>query len=218
MPVTMVGAAAGRITSIARRTKAKNIPGDWEAKAAAIYNGKVGPALDRLIAQTKALRGKAVHDAGIWRLPQGDAFYASALKFSTTTKMTPDEVHRLGLDQAKEISARLDALLKAQGMTQGTVGARIAALYKDPAVMYPNTDDGKAQAIAYCNGRLDAIRPKLPGVFKRLPTYAFEVRRVPPATEAGAASAFSQGPALDGSRLCWAAWRSAASLAACSGR
>ncbi len=188
------------VISIARRTKAKAIPGDWEAKAAAIYNGKVGPALDRLIAQTRALRGKAVHDAGIWRLPQGDAFYASALKFSTTTKMTPDEVHQLGLDQAKEISARLDALLKAQGMTQGTVGARIAALYKDPSVMYPNTDDGKAQAIAYCNGRLDAIRPKLPGVFKRLPPYAFEVRRVPPATEAGAASAFSQGPALDGSR------------------
>src|SRR5262249_35237844 len=54
--------------------------------------------------------------------------------------------------------------------------------------------------IAYCNARLDAIRPKLPAAFKRLPDYKFEVRRVPPATEPGAPSAFSQGPALDGSR------------------
>ena len=188
------------VTSIARRTKAKGIAGDWEGKAAAIYNDKVGPALDRLIDQAKAMRAAAVHDAGIWRLPRGDEFYAAALRFSTTTKMTPDEVHKLGLDQAKEISARIDGLLKAQGLTQGAVGERIASLYKDPKVMYPNTDEGKLAAIAYCNDRLDAIRPRLPRAFKRIPTYAFEVRRVPPATEAGAASAFSQGPALDGSR------------------
>ena len=188
------------VTSIARRTKAKGIAGDWEAKATAIYNGKIGPALDRLIDATKTMRGAAVHDAGIWRLPQGEAFYAGALRFSTTTKMTPDEVHKLGLDQAKEISARIDGLLKAQGLTQGTVGQRIASLYKDQRYMYPNTDEGKVAAIAYCNERLDAIRPRLPRAFKRIPTYSFEVRRVPPATEAGAASAFSQGPALDGSR------------------
>jgi uncharacterized protein (DUF885 family) len=114
--------------------------------------------------------------------------------------MSPDEIHQLGLDQAKDISARIDVLLKAQGLTQGTVGERISALIKDPKSLYPNTDAGKADAIAYCNQRLNEIRPKLPSVFKRLPTYAFEVRRVPPQTEPGAASAFSQGPALDGSR------------------
>ncbi len=188
------------VTSIARRTKAKNIAGDWEAKATALYNGKVGPALDRLIDQTKAMRAAAVHDAGIWRLPRGDEYYAAALRFSTTTRMTADEIHKLGLDQAKEISARIDGLLKAQGLMTGTVGARIASLYKDQRYMYPNTDDGKVQAIAYCNAQLAAIRPRLPQAFKRLPPYAFEVRRVPAATEAGAASAFSQGPALDGSR------------------
>jgi uncharacterized protein (DUF885 family) len=94
----------------------------------------------------------------------------------------------------------LDGLLKAQGLTQGTVGQRIAELYKNPASFFPNTDAGKVDAIAYCNDRLAAIRPRLPRMFKRLPPYQFEVRRVPPQTEAGAASAFSQGPALDGSR------------------
>jgi uncharacterized protein (DUF885 family) len=114
--------------------------------------------------------------------------------------MSPDEIHQLGLDQARDISARVDKLLAAQGLTKGTVGERMTALYADLKNLYPNTDDGKAQIIAYCNQRLNEIHPRLPSVFKRLPPYSFEVRRVPPATEPGAASAFSQGPALDGSR------------------
>jgi uncharacterized protein (DUF885 family) len=188
------------VTSIARRAKEKGLSPDYETKATALYNDKIGPALDRLIAQTKALRTTAVHDAGLVRFKEGPAFYAAALRFTTTTKLSPDEIHQLGLDQAKEISARLDTLLKAQGLTKGTVGERIQGLYKDPKSFFPNTDDGKMQAIAYCNNRLEAIRPRLPAVFERLPPYKFEVRRVPPATEAGAASAYSQGPALDGSR------------------
>ncbi len=188
------------VTSIAKRAKAKGLPDSYAAKATAIYNDKIAPALDRQIAQAKAMRATATHDAGVWKLKDGEGFYAAALRFTTTTGMTPDEIHRLGLNQAKDISARLDTLLKAQGLSKGTVGERILALYKDPKSLYPNTDDGKAQAIAYCNQRLAEIRPRLPSVFRRIPTYSFEVRRVPPATEPGAASAFSQGPALDGSR------------------
>jgi uncharacterized protein (DUF885 family) len=104
------------------------------------------------------------------------------------------------LEQVRAISARLDRELKAQGLTKGTVGERMAALNADPKYQYPNTDAGKVDAIAYCNNRLDAIRPKLPAVFSRIPTSAFEVRRVPLATEAGAASAFTQLPPVDGSR------------------
>jgi uncharacterized protein (DUF885 family) len=141
-----------------------------------------------------------VHDAGIWRLPQGPAFYGAALHATTTTRYTPQEVHQLGLDQARAISARVDTLLKAQGLSQGTVGERLKALYADPAQLYPNTDSGKIEAIAYCNSRLEQIRPLLPKAFHRLPPYRFEVRRVPPQTEAGAASAFSQAPPVDGSR------------------
>jgi uncharacterized protein (DUF885 family) len=172
----------------------------YAAKAATIYNARIGPALDRQIAETRALRAHATHDAGLWKLKDGEAFYTAALRFSTTTSKNAEEIHQLGLDQAAEIGARLDALLRAQGMTQGSVGERIAALYKDSKYLYPNTDAGKAEAIAYCNARLVAVRPRLPGAFKRLPNYTFEVRRVPPQTEPGAASAFSQAPSLDGSR------------------
>ncbi len=188
------------ITSLARRVMTVGLDGHYLHDAAMIYADKVFPALSRQLEQTRALRAHARHDAGISPLPDGPAFYAAALRATTTTGLSPDEVHKLGLDQAAEISARLDGLLKAQGLSQGTVGQRIQALYKDPASFFPNADDGKAAAIAYCNARLDAIRPRLPNAFTRLPPYAFEVRRVPPATEAGAASAFSQGPALDGSR------------------
>lgn len=188
------------VTSIARRAADKGLGDRYGKDAAALYNEKVLPALDRQIAEMRRLRAKAAHDAGVWRFKEGEAFYDAALNTTTTTRLTPDEVHKIGLDQGKEILARLDGLLKTQGLSQGTVGERIAHLYTEPSQLYPNTDEGKAQAIAYCNNRLDAIRPRLLSVFKRAPNYKFEVRRVPPQTEAGAASAFSQAPAIDGSR------------------
>jgi uncharacterized protein (DUF885 family) len=188
------------VTSIAKRAKAKGLGDSYEANATLIYDEQIAPALQRQIDQAKTMRVHAGHDAGLWQFKDGDAFYAVALRATTTTNKTPEEVHQFGLDQAKEIGARIDGLLKAQGLTKGTVGERIAALSKDPKHLYPNTDAGKVDIIAYCNERLAAIRPKLPTVFRRVPNYAFEVRRVPPQTELGAASAFSQQPSLDGTR------------------
>jgi uncharacterized protein (DUF885 family) len=188
------------VKSIARRAAAKGLGDAYARDAARIQESAIRPALDRQLAEVQKLRARATHDAGIWRFKDGPEFYAVALHNTTTTHLSPAEVHKFGLDQARMISARLDALLKAQGMTKGTVGERMAALYKDPAQLYANTDAGKAQAIAYCNDRLAAIRTRLPRAFNRMPPYQFEVRRVPPQTEAGAASAFSQAPSLDGKR------------------
>jgi uncharacterized protein (DUF885 family) len=188
------------VTSIARRAAARGLDARYGQRAAVIYSDKIAPALDRQIAETRRLRAVATHDAGLWKIKDGAAFYAAALHATTTTALAPDEVHKFGQDQAAEIGGRLDGLLKARGFTKGSVGERITALYRDPANLFANTDEGKAAAIAYCNGRLAAIRPRLPTRFKRLPPYSFEVRRVPLATEAGAAGAFSQPPALDGSR------------------
>ncbi|HEY2047834.1 MAG TPA: DUF885 family protein [Caulobacteraceae bacterium] len=188
------------VTSIARRAAAKGLPGDYAARATKLYDEKIAPAYDRQIAQARKLRQGATHDAGVGHFKQGAAYYAVALKATTTTAFTPDEVHRIGLEQGAEITSRIDVLLKAQGMTKGSVGERLNALTNDPAQSYPDTDEGKAQAIAYCNGRLAAIRPRLPTRFKRLPPYQFEVRRVPHNLEPGAAAAYSEGAAIDGSR------------------
>lgn len=188
------------VQSLVRRTAEKGLGDRYGAQAARIYDAEILPALDRQIAYAKGLRARATHDAGVWKLPRGAAYYPVALKANTTTSFTPDEVHRFGRDQAAMLSARLDALLRKQGYSKGTVGQRMAALYKNPDQLYPNTDEGKRAAIAYCNERLDAIRTRLPQVFERIPPYGFEVRRVPPQTEAGAAAAFAQAPAIDGSR------------------
>ena len=188
------------VRSIARRAAAKGLGDAYGDKAAAIYTASVLPALQRQLAYTREVRRGATHDAGVWKLKEGAAFYPVALKATTTSSLSPEEVHRFGLDQAAAIGARLDAEMKKQGYSKGTVGERLVALAGQPGQLYPNTDAGKADAIAYCNARLASIRGRLPTVFERVPPYAFEVRRVPAQTEAGAAAAFSQSPAIDGSR------------------
>jgi uncharacterized protein (DUF885 family) len=191
---------SGLVTSIARRARAKGLSDTYGLKAAAIYKDKIAPALERQFAAVTRLRATASHDSSLKGVKDGAAYYAAALHSYTTTNLTPQEVHQLGLEQGKEISARLDGELKKQGLTKGTVGARLSALSADPRYLYPNTDEAKMEMIAFCNDRLAAVRPKLPSVFKRLPPYTFEVRREPVATEAGAAAAHSQAPAIDGSR------------------
>jgi uncharacterized protein (DUF885 family) len=141
-----------------------------------------------------------VHEAGISRLPDGAAFYQLALRQSTTTDMTPDEVHQLGLDQAKALSAAMDTLLRSQGKSSGTVAGRAQALARDPQYLYPNTEPGRQQILDYCNGLIKALQPHLPQYFRILPKAPVEIRRVPAYTEAGAPGGYYQIPALDGSR------------------
>ena len=118
----------------------------YSAKAQAIVDKEVFPALDRQIAAVKEARARAKSDAGIWRLPQGAAYYAAALKASTTTELTPDEIHKLGLDQVAQITANLDGILKKQGLTTGTVAQRLTVLGDDPAQLFPETDAGPCGA------------------------------------------------------------------------
>ncbi len=191
---------SGLVASIVRRAKAKGLSDSYGVKAAAIYTDKIAPALERQFAAVTKVRATAGHDSSLRGTKDGASYYAASLHYYTTTNFSPEEVHRLGLEQGKEISARLDAELKKQGLAKGSVGARMSALSADPRYLYPNTDAGKIQIIAFCNDRLAAVRPKLPQAFKRLPPYTFEVRRVPVSIEAGAPAAYSQPPAIDGSR------------------
>jgi uncharacterized protein (DUF885 family) len=194
------GDTSDLVKSLDRRARAKGLGEAYGRRAAQVYDARVGPALDRQITALKQARPGAVHDAGIWRFKEGPAFYAANLKYTTTTGMTPAEVHKLGLDQAKEYGARLDVLLKKQGLSQGTVGERIKALYKDPSYYFPNTDPGRAQLLAYLQERLSAVKARLPRVFNRLPNQAIEARRVPPAIEAGSPLAYSESAPMDRSR------------------
>ncbi|WP_449253438.1 DUF885 domain-containing protein [Brevundimonas naejangsanensis] len=185
--------------SLVRKAGALNLTG-YDARAAALVDEKVKPALARQIEALEAIRPKAVHDAGVWRLPDGEAFYAAGLKSNTTTTLSAKEIHAMGVEQVAEISAEIDAILKSQGYTQGTVGERVQALNKDPAQLFPNTDAGKEDLLKWLNEQVAALEPKLPTVFGRLPKTHVEIRRVPVSIQSGAPGGYYQGPPLDGSR------------------
>ncbi len=193
-------AASPLVTSVAERAAAKGIAGDYASQASAIYVDKVRPALERQIALMGELAPRAVHDAGVWRLPDGEAYYQHALRASTTTSLTAEEVHQMGLEQARQLSARADVILKAEGYTQGSVGERIAALFKEPKYHFPNTDAGKEELIESLNAMTEAMYKRLPEYFGTLPKAPVEVRRVPKFIEAGAPGGYYNQPTLDGSR------------------
>jgi uncharacterized protein (DUF885 family) len=183
--------------------KAKESGLDAEALGATctkLVAEKVLPAYQSQVALLEDMRGKATSDAGVWKLPQGEAYYQAATGYWTTTKMTAEEIHQLGQDLVKSLSSEMDAGLKTLGMTQGSVGARMAALGKDPKYLYPNTDAGKTQLISDLNVQMDKLKSRLPEVFATLAKADCEVKRVPAYTEAGAPGGYYQSPAPDGSR------------------
>jgi uncharacterized protein (DUF885 family) len=192
--------SSGLVTSLAERTKAKGLQGDYAGRAAALVWVSVYPALERQIDALAALRPKAGHDAGVWRLPDGEAYYAWLLKVGTSTPMTADEIHRIGLEQVDAIGARMDALLQRQGLAQGSVGDRIKALEADPSQLYPDTPAGREALIAYLNGRLAAVRARLPEAFNLRLKANVVIKPVPKEIEAGAPLGYENDGSIDGSR------------------
>ena len=188
------------VTSLAGRTARAGIAGDWTARATRIVETQVYPALDRQIAAFTAATADAPHIAGVERLPEGAAFYAYALRLGTTTTQTPAEVHAIGLEQNRAIQARLDGLLKRQGLTQGTVGQRVQALNKDPRFLYPDTDAGRADLIAYLNQCIARVRPLMPQLSHLDLKADVVVKRVPVDIQDGAPLGYMNFASLDGSR------------------
>lgn len=193
--------AANELTqSLVTRAKKAGLAGDYEARAAKLVEETVYPALDRQLALLRQLRPQARSQAGIGAIPRGDEIYALALANATTTNFTPDEVHKMGLEQVADLSAQLDAILKAQGMTQGTVGARLATLNASPAQLYPDTDAGRTAMIADLNKGVAAMQAKLGRAFNDPPNKPLEIRAVPTNIQDGASNGYYYRAPLDGSR------------------
>jgi len=187
----------GLVESLTRRTT--DIPGNWGPLAESIAKQKVAPALERQLAELTAQRARATMDAGMWARPDGEEFYAWALRASTTTRMTPDEIHRLGLERLKELQGRMDPILKSLGYTQGSVGERMKALANDPRYKFPEGDKGRAEIMAFIQERLAIIRAQLPRAFGTLVRGNLEVKRLPPEEEPGAPGAYGGAGSIDGS-------------------
>ena len=193
-------AESGLAQSVAKRAAAKNIVGDWQARAARIVETAVYPALDRQIALMKELRPKARSSAGVWDVPQGDAIYAAALEQATTTKFSPDEVHKMGLEQVADIGAQLDTILKAQGLTKGSVAERLNALNVRPEQVYPDTAEGRATLIRDLNAGNAAMTAKLGQIIANPPSDPLDIRAVPADIQDGASNGYYNLATLDGSR------------------
>lgn len=174
--------------------------GAYIARAEGIVRDAVMPAYQRQIAALRAIRPRANHDAGIWKLPQGAEMYAAALRSRTTTDMTPDEIHETGVALVREFNGQMDTILRSQGLTRGSVAARVRQLSQRPDQLYPNTEAGRAQILADLNAQTRHIVSLMPQAFNTLAQAQLEIRRVPVATEAGAPGGYYQRAALDGSR------------------
>jgi uncharacterized protein (DUF885 family) len=190
----------GMVASLVGRAAAKGIAGDWAARAAKIVETAIYPALDRQIALLTQLRQTTPAGDGAWRLPRGAEIYAAALRQATTTEMTPEQVHQAGLDQVADISAQLDIILKAAGLTSGSVGERLTALNHRPEQLYEDSDAGRKALIDSLNAGITDMWTRLPQAFADLPRQPLEIRRVPIDIQDGASNGYYNRASLDGSR------------------
>ena len=165
-----------------------------------VVRAYVIPGYEKMIALHEELLTQTNHDAGIWRIPDGDKIYANALKSNTTTDFTADEVHNIGLSEVARIEAEMDEILIGEELKEGTVTERIQQLMSDPDQQFANTDEGRQDMITYLEALDQKILENAGDYFITLPPQALEIVRVPEYSQDGAPGGYYNPPALDGSR------------------
>ena len=174
---------------------------ELQARVESAITSKVYPAYQKLIDYFQAILPKTTTDDGVWKLPDGDAFYAYKLHENTTTTLKPDEVHELGLREVARIEGEMRAILDANGFTGQPIGEAMDKLAKDPRFLYPNDDKGRSDALArYTELITQATERSSKELFLSTPHAKIEVRRVPEFKESTAPGAYYDIPAMDGSR------------------
>jgi uncharacterized protein (DUF885 family) len=168
-----------------------------EARDALI--GSVKPAYEALIAAMNAQQARATTDDGAWKLPDGDAFYASRLRLFTTTNLSADDIHDIGLQNVARIHDEMGAIMRAVQFS-GDLWAFFDFMENDDRFYVADSAEGRADYVRRATTVIEAMRERLPDYFGRLPRAAIEVRPVEPFRERSAGLAFYQRPAADGSR------------------
>lgn len=170
------------------------------AQARAAITEVIAPAYGRLDALLAEQERIATNDAGVWRLPDGDAYYRAALRSHTTTSLTPDEVHAIGRSEVTRIQTEMRVILAAEGIDASDLRAALGRLAHDERHLYPDTDDGRAAILADYTAILRDAETRLPALFGRLPKAPVMVDRVPGFKEKGSAGAYYNPPSFDGAR------------------
>ncbi|MBD8526410.1 DUF885 domain-containing protein [Pseudomarimonas arenosa] len=160
----------------------------------------VYPAMQTLVDYYQELLPKARPNNGVWDLPQGEAFYAYQVREHTSTTMTPEEVHQLGLAEVARIEAEMNEILVGEGLIEGTIGERVDQISQRPDQLYEDSDAGREQILADYQKIIDEIDAGLDPYFGVRPKIGVEVKRVPEFREKTAPGAYYNAPAFDGSR------------------
>ena len=172
----------------------------FQKKVETAITDNVYPAYQKLIAYFNALLPKTTTDDGVWKLPDGPAFYAYSLRKMTTTSLNPDEVHDLGLAEVARIEGEARALLDANGFAGRSILEAVDALRKDPKFLFPNDDKGRADALAEYKRLIDEAIERCRSLFATVPKAKIEVQRVQVFKEATAPGAYYNGASMDGTR------------------
>lgn len=159
----------------------------------------VQPGYQQLLTVWDKLAEQADTRDGVWKFPQGDAYYQFALANITTTDMSADEIHQLGLAEVARIHAEMEHIKKAVGFA-GSLPEFYKKLQDDPELYYRDSDAGRAQYLKDTRALIDTMRDRLPELFGHLPKADLRVKAVEPFREKSAGKAFYQSPAADGSR------------------
>lgn len=159
----------------------------------------VKPAYTSLIAFAEEQKQRATNDYGAWKFPEGDAFYNNALKRTTTTDLTAEEIHQIGLNEVERIHNEMNAIKEQTGF-EGTLQEFFEFMKTDKQFYYPNTEEGKEEYLAKAVQIIDSMKTRLDELFIKKPEADIMVKAVEPFREKSAGKAFYQRPAPDGSR------------------
>lgn len=177
-----------------------DVVGNHSVKAREIAETLIGPAMDRQITALEALAPQATSDAGIWAKKDGDAYYDWAIKAGTTTTMSADDIHEMGLSELADLQSQMDPILRSVGYDTGTVGARMQALAGDKRYHFAAGDPGRAEIMSFIENTIADIRGRMPDAFETLVPGFLEVTRISPDVEAGAPGAYGGAGSIDGTK------------------
>jgi uncharacterized protein (DUF885 family) len=188
-----------RAARIEKLSEAKRA--DFQARVESAITNRVYPAYQKLIDYFREILPKTTTDDGVWKMPDGDAFYAYKLHENTTTTLNPNEVHELGLREVARIESEMRTILDANGFAGQPIGEAMDKLARDPRFLYSNDEKGRAEALArYTQLITQATDRSSKELFLTSPRAKIEVRRVPEFKEATAPGAYYDIAAMDGSR------------------
>jgi uncharacterized protein (DUF885 family) len=169
-------------------------------RALQIIDADVIPAYQRIADYMGEIRASAPHDAGIWRLPDGEALYAAMIRHMTDSNLSAENIHQTGLDEVERITLEMDEILRSEGYTEGTVGERMQKLNVEPRFLYANDAEGKEALLNDVRAMVEGMNAELPNWFRKLPKHEVEVRMVPEFSQESAPIGYYNNPAPDGSR------------------